>query len=83
MAEGQGGDGKRPARWARYQIVGAFVAFVVGVGLFIVQGVDRLLWGVDLDFGALPWGLTVLSVYVLFGVSLPQLLGRGPGEDKP
>lgn len=68
--------GKRKPQWARYQIAGGFIAFFLGVGLFIAQGVDMLVWGVDLDFGALPWGLTVLSVYVLFGVSLPELLGR-------
>lgn len=78
MADPQNGGTKRP-RWARYQIAGGFVAFFLGVGLFIAQGIDQAIWGVDFDFGALPWGLTVLGVYVLFNVSLPELLGRGTG----
>lgn len=72
---------RRP-QWARYQIVGGFISAGLGVGLFIAQGIDHLLWGVDLDFGALPWGLTVLGVYVLFNVSLPELLGRSGDTDK-
>lgn len=80
------GDTREPQRspkWARYQIAGGFIAAFLGIGLFIAQGIDMLVWGVDLEFGALPWGLTVLGVYVLFNVSLPELLGRGgDGKDE-
>jgi hypothetical protein len=75
------GEKGRP-RWARYQIAVAVLAGLVGVALFIVQGIDNAVWGVDLDFGMLPWGLVVLSSYVIFNISLPTLLGPTKKDDE-
>lgn len=78
------GPGRRQPKWQRYQIVAAAVASVVGVALFVVQGFDRLLFGADLDFGVLPWGLVTIGAWVLFGVSLSSgLPGTPDREDGP
>lgn len=73
---GETQESPRRPKWARYQITGGFVAFFLGIGLFVVQGIDMAAWGVDLDFGVLPWSLTGLGAYVIWNVSLPELLGR-------
>lgn len=57
-------------KWQRYQIVAASFAGLIGIGLFVLQGVDQLVFGVDLDFGVLPWGLVTVAAWVLFGVRL-------------
>lgn len=79
---GEPGQPKAP-RWARYQIATALVCGVLGVGLFILQGVDRLVVGVDLDFGPLPYGLSFIGMYVIFGEVVARLVqglgGKGNG----
>lgn len=57
-------------KWQRYQIAAACIAGLIGIALFILQGFDRLLFGLDLDFGVLPWGLVTIAAWVLFGIRL-------------
>lgn len=80
MAANRGGN--RPPKWQRYQIVAASVAGFVGVLLFVIQGFDVLIFGRDIDFGALPWTLTAIGAWVLFGVQLSSGFGGGPPDDQ-
>lgn len=66
----------RPTKWARYQVAFGIVYAVAGATLFILQGIDRAAWGVDLDFGPLPLVLLMVGSSVVFGPAASRPLAR-------
>lgn len=79
MALGNGRNGTNARRW-----VAALLVFLVGVLLLLLAVFGPVVWGAGFDAGSLKtpaWGLIVVSVYVLLGVSIPALLsGKSPDQ---
>lgn len=75
MGEQDGEQPKAP-KWAWYQVGLGLVYAVVGIGLFVLQGLGRALWGVELDFGPLPLVLFMVGTSVLFGPAVSRPLAR-------
>jgi branched-subunit amino acid ABC-type transport system permease component len=68
VAEEKQGNGqhKRP-KWSWYQIaLGSFYS-LAAIAMYVVQGIDQLMWGTDLDFSMLPHILLAIGTYVIFG----------------
>lgn len=73
---------KGTPRWARHQIVAAYIVGALGIALFIVQAIAPKVWGVELDFGMVPAALCFIGGYVIFHIKLPGWFGRdNNGED--
>lgn len=81
MANGNGNENGRAMPNGRRWLA-AILIFLVGVGLLLLAVFGPVLWGATFDAGSLKtpaFGLIVVSVYVLLGVSLPALLsGKEP-----
>lgn len=83
------GTGKRRTpRWARHQLVAAYLALIFSAAMFFVVGLGWQPFGRPVDFGILPSALLVMSLYVIFGLNVLALLrgtddpnAGGTGED--
>lgn len=64
--------------WAPLQNRIAVGMLVASVGLFVIEGMDKIFFhgGQEVSFGILPKALFAVSIYVLFGINLPEILER-------
>lgn len=76
MAEQSGDEQPKAPKWAWYQVGLGIVYAGAGIVLFVLQGVDQPLWGVEFDFGPLPLVLLMVGTSVVFGPAVSRPLAR-------
>jgi hypothetical protein len=83
------GPKRPPPRWARHQIVAAYICGVLAIGYFTVQAIAEPLWGVHLDFWLIGVALGYIAALVIFNIKLPswlrvlvRLMGKERDEDE-
>lgn len=75
-------NGRGSPAWRRFWA--ALIVFFVGVALLLLAVFGPVIYGETFDGGALKtpaWGMIVVALYVLLGVSIPALLS-GRSQDK-